>query len=117
MKNAINFVHYVITKFPVRIQNIRTSNGYVFRWHFHWHVEKDPGMSHMCIKPGIPNLKGKVERSHGTDQREFYQIPDYKGDVDLNKKLQEWEDFYNCCRPHAAFNGKTPYEILRERLK
>ena len=117
MKNAIDFVDYVITKFPFRIQTIRTDNGHEFQWHFHWHVEKDLGMTHVYIKPRSPHLNGKVERSHGTDQREFYQILDYKGDVDLNKKLQEWEDFYNYYRPHSAFNGKTPYEILRERLK
>ncbi|MEH6703099.1 MAG: IS481 family transposase, partial [Parasphingorhabdus sp.] len=26
------------------------------------------------------------------------------------------EQFYNFHRPHGAFNGKTPYEALRERL-
>ena len=38
-------------------------------------------------------------------------------DVDLNEKLQEWETFYNFPRPHSAFNGKTPYEILRKELQ
>ncbi|MBJ6988415.1 IS481 family transposase, partial [Devosia sp. MC521] len=28
----------------------------------------------------------------------------------------EWERFYNFARPHGAFNGKTPYEALREKL-
>jgi transposase InsO family protein len=37
-------------------------------------------------------------------------------DVDLGKKLAEWENFYNYHRPHGAFAGKTPYEALRERL-
>jgi transposase InsO family protein len=40
----------------------------------------------------------------------------YNDDVDLNAKLAEWESFYNLSRPHGAFNGKAPYEILRERL-
>lgn len=31
-------------------------------------------------------------------------------------KLVEWERFYNLARPHDAFDGKTPYEALRERL-
>jgi transposase InsO family protein len=117
MKSAIDFVDYVVKKFPFRIQTIRTDNGHEFQWQFHWHVEKDLGMDHVYIRPRSPHLNGKVERSHGTDQREFYQIFDYKGDVDLSKKLQEWEDFYNYYRPHSALNGKTPYEILRERLK
>jgi hypothetical protein len=31
-------------------------------------------------------------------------------------RLSEWEQFYNLSRPHGAFNGKAPYEVLRERL-
>ncbi len=45
-----------------------------------------------------------------------YQLLSYKGDVDLEGKLSGWENFYNFNRPHGAFNGKTPYEALRERL-
>ena len=40
----------------------------------------------------------------------------YRGDVDLEAKLSEWERFYNFHRPHGAHNGKTPYEALREKL-
>jgi hypothetical protein len=44
------------------------------------------------------------------------QLLDYKDDVDLNKKLGEWEKFYNFGRPHFAHKGKTPYEILRIKM-
>lgn len=40
----------------------------------------------------------------------------YTDDVDLNKKLEEWERFYNYDRPHKAFAGKTPYEAMRSML-
>ena len=76
----------------------------------------DQGIRHAYIKRGNPQLNGKVERSHRSDQQEFYQLLSYKGDVDLEAKLAEWEKFYNFNRPHGAFNGKTPYEALRERL-
>jgi transposase InsO family protein len=62
-------------------------------------------------------LNGKVERSHRTDQEEFYQLLTYTDDVDLNKKLATWEEFYNVHRPHGAHNGKTPYEALRTMLE
>ncbi|VAV89434.1 Mobile element protein, partial [hydrothermal vent metagenome] len=63
-----------------------------------------------------PQLNGKVERSHRSDQQEFYQLLSYKGDVDLVAKRDEWERFYNFTRPHGAHNGQTPYEALRDTL-
>ena len=59
---------------------------------------------------------GKVERSHRTDDLEFYQLLTYVDDVNLNKMLKEWENYYNFNRPHKSLKGKTPYEILREKL-
>jgi len=113
--NVIKFIDYVIDKFPFRIHTIRTDRGHEFQAQFHWHVE-DKGMRHVYIKPRSPQLNGKVERSHRTDQEEFYQLLTYTDDVDLNKKLAEWERFYNLDRPHGAFKGKTPYEVLKCRL-
>ena len=111
-KNAIDFIDYVIEKFPFRIHTVRTDRGHEFQAQFHWHVE-DKGIRHTYIKPRSPQLNGKVERSHRTDQEEFYQLLTYTDDVDLNKKLDAWEQFYNYNRPHGAFDGKTPYEVLR----
>jgi len=113
--NAIDFVNHIIEKFPFRIREIRTDNGHEFQAKFHWHVE-DLGIRHAYIRKGTPQLNGKVERSHRSDQQEFYQLLSYKGDVDLVAKLNEWENFYNFHRPHGAFAGKTPYEALREKL-
>jgi len=115
-KNAIDFIDYVVDKFPFRIHTIRTDRGHEFQARFHWHVE-DKGMRHVYIKPKSPQLNGKVERSHRTDQEEFYQLLTYTDDVDLNEKLKMWEHFYNFNRSHGAFDGKTPYEALRTTLK
>ena len=62
-KNAIDFVDYVIEKFPFRIHTIRTDRSHEFQAQFHWHVE-DLGIRHVYIKPRSPHLNGKVERSH-----------------------------------------------------
>ena len=113
--SAIDFVDHIIGKFPFRIKEIRTDNGHEFQAKFHWHVE-DKGIRHAYIKRGTPQLNGKVERSHRSDQEELYQLLSHKNDVDLGAKLDEWENFYNFNRPHGAFNGKTPYEALREKL-
>jgi transposase InsO family protein len=114
-QNAIKFIDDVIEKFPFRIHTIRTDRGHEFQALFHWHVE-DKGIRHVYIKPRSPQLNGKVERSHRTDQEEFYQLLTYTDDVDLNQKLAEWERFYNLERPHGAFKGQTPYEALKRTL-
>lgn len=113
--NAIAFIDYVIKSFPFRIREVRTDNGHEFQAKFHWHVE-DQGIRHAYIKPRSPQLNGKVERSHRTDEEEFYQLLTYKDDVDLEEKLAHWARFYNLSRPHGAFQGKAPYEVLREKL-
>ena len=89
--NAIEFVDHVIDKFPFRIKEIRTDNGHEFQATFHWHIE-DLGIRHAYIKCTSPQLDGKVERTHRSDQQEVYQLLSYKGDVDLETKLQEWEN-------------------------
>ena len=100
---------------PFRIKAIRTDNGHEFQTYFRWHL-RDLGIDHIYIKPRTPRLNGKVERSHLIDDQEFYQLLEYRGDVDLEKKFSLWESFYNFQRPHGAHQGKTPYESLREKL-
>jgi transposase InsO family protein len=101
---------YVIAKFPFRISTVRTDRGHEFQVRFHCYVE-DQGIQHVYIKPRTPRLNGKVERSHRTDQAEFYQLLAYTDDVDLNSKLKGWEDFYNYDRPHISHGRKTTYEV------
>lgn len=113
--NAIKFIDYVIDKFPFRIHTVQTDNGHEFQSQFHWHLE-DLGIRHVYIKPATPRLNGKVERSHNTDKEEFYQLIEYTDDVDLGKKLCEWENFYNYHRPHGGLKGKTPYEVFKRKM-
>lgn len=113
---AIEFVDHVLGQFPFRIHTIRTDNGHEFQAKFHWHVE-DLGIRHVYIKPRTPRLNGKVERSHLTDECEFYQLLEYKDDMDLEQRLEEWERYYNLHRPHGAHKGKTPYETLVDKLE
>ncbi len=114
-KNAIDFVDYLTKRFPFRIPTIQTDNGHEFQSQFHWHCE-DLGIRHVYLKPRSPHLNGKVERSHGTDQQESYQLINFTDNIDTRKKLNEWEKLYNCHRPHSALKGKTPFEVLKEKL-
>ena len=77
---------------------------------------EEEGIRHAYIKPSSTRLNGKGERPHRSDEQEFYPLLSYKGDVDLEAQLAEWERFYNPPRQHGAHNAKTPYEALREKL-
>ena len=84
--SSTDFIHYVVEKFSFRIKTIRTDNGHEFQTKFQWHIS-DLGMLHVYIKPATPRLNGKVDRSHLTDKREFYQMLDDDGDVNLRQRL------------------------------
>jgi hypothetical protein len=62
-------------------------------------------MRYVYIRPRSPSLNSKVECSDLTDQLEFYQLPDYTGDVDLRAKPAVREELHNVHRPHAASEG------------
>src|SRR5664279_3117008 len=70
------------------------------------------GIQHVYIKPRTPQFNWKAERSHRTDETEFYQLLIYTVDGDLNTKLEAWENFYNYDQPHIYLHGKTPYEVM-----
>ena len=117
-KTSIQFIDYVLSRFPFHAEVIQTDNGSEFQEFFHWHI-LDKGTNHVYIKPYRPRLNGKVERSHRVDEEEFYRMLEgvVIDDTGLfNAKLREWEDFYNYNRPHAALGGQTPYERFREKV-
>ena len=57
--NAIDFIDYVVEKFPFRIQTIRTDRGHEFQALFHWYVA-DLGVEHAYIKPRPTQWKGRA---------------------------------------------------------
>lgn len=48
-KSSIDFMDYVVEKFPFRIHTVRTDRGHEWQARFHWHVE-DKGIQHVYIK-------------------------------------------------------------------
>lgn len=113
-----------------------------YLWRYHqikisaagaYHVLKRHGMNRLPQnqrKRSIPipqRYKKQVPGHHVQVDVKFLFFKDQNGkqvkryqytaiDVDLKAKLAEWEAFYNYARPHAAMNGKTPYERLKEKL-
>jgi len=114
--NAVAVADYIIDECPFRIIESGTDNGHELQATFHGYVEDQGNRRHAYINRGTPELIGKVERPHRPDQQEFYQLLRYKGKVDLDANFSARENFYNFNRPQGAYNGKTSYEALRERL-
>src|SRR5215510_4384751 len=77
---------------------------------------RDLGIAHRRIPPGCPEVNGKVERSHRTDEEEFYRRMTFRTAAELTAKLRRWEHEYNHRRPHLALAGKTPERVCELRI-
>lgn len=76
------------------------------------------GIKHRLIKVRTPELNGKVERSHRTDNERFYSRFKFTNDYALNHALQTvWMPEYNEQRPHSSLGGMAPLDFLKKRLK
>ncbi len=71
------------------------------------------GASHRLIPPRTPRLNGRVERSHQTDDQEFYHLRRYATRRELELAFRRWLHHYNHDRIHMGLGGRTPLEALR----
>ena len=73
------------------------------------------GVTRDVIRKGHPEDNAFVERSHRTDDEEFYipYLTTIKNEDDLLKRALWWQNMYNLHRPHQGIGDLTPYEKLR----
>ena len=130
---AMDFLKSVIKFFPFKIQAIKTDNASIFTNRYTGYQKSiDPmnprlhaldrlcleyGIAHYLIDPGKPAQNGKVERSHRTDQEEFYDQNEFASFRDLKQKAKKFLDYYNNQREHLGIGGLTPVEKLRTIAK
>lgn len=114
-RNALDFLEQVKGTFPAAIRQVQTDNGPEFSTDFTFYLDRQ-GIHHRRIKPRTPRLNGKVERSHRTDEQEFYSRQKFKDLEDMKGKLSVWEKHYNLERSHMALSGATPVERLKAKL-
>lgn len=115
-QSAIQFVEEVRKALPFAVKQIQTDNGHEFGEPFTWHLD-DLGITHRKTKIRSPEENGKVERSHRTDEEEFYRHGRFVSINHCMKLLTEWERYYNEKWPHMALKGKTPKQYLWEKLQ
>jgi transposase InsO family protein len=114
--NATRFLREVVRRLPFRVLAVRTDNGAEFTY---GPFKKDHPFSlecarlnikHILNKPGNPQSNGKCERSHRTDEEEFYRRYPAKDPREWQYRLPKWEYEYNYQRTHQALGDITPYQ-------
>ena len=125
--NSIRFLEELMKIFPYKIQAVKTDNGAIFT-NYYTSMTKRSDMTvktihaldlfcrenniiHYLIDPGKPAQNGTVERSHREDQQKFYELNKFRNIWHLQKKLKEWNIYYNDLE-HCGLDGKTPNEYL-----
>jgi len=110
-KAAERFLQECRRAFPFPIQNLQTDNGSEFLLHFDKACVKE---KHVFSYPHTPKDNAFVERSHKTDDDEFYGLlnEEPQNVEDLDQKMRAWEKTYNTVRPHSSLNYLTPAAYL-----
>jgi transposase InsO family protein len=115
-ENTIDFVNKLLIeakKKGIIIKMIQSDNGHEFQAEFEEYLKSlNIKIQHTWIH--TPDQNGVVERSHRTDEEEFYQETeiDYTNLEDINTKLKIWLEYYNTKRLHFSLNYLTPEEYL-----
>ena len=98
-------------RFPFAIACINTDNGGENEKSFSRKLETDTTF-HFYSNVGTPTDNPRVERSHLSDDKEFYGRGNvYKTFKKQQQALRRWEYVYNYERPHQALGQLTPIEF------
>ena len=122
-ENSVKFLKMLQRQFPFPIQTIQTDNGTEFTYKFISETDecpfdtalKEAGIAHKLIPPRTPWQNGKVERSHRSDQRYFYDWEKFSDVEELNRKLKSHLSWYNH-RPMRSLGWLTPLQRLDSLL-
>jgi len=132
--NSLDFLNHIVIKFPFKIKQVTTDNDSVFTNKYTGETKtsllKEPrihpftlrcnqlGIKHKLNPPGNPQKNGKVERSHRTDEEEFWRQLSFGcpsiSDLSYIAKLRmSYDELYNNYRPHMGIGGITPLQKLK----
>lgn len=111
---AEKFLKLCLKEFPFMIENVQTDNGSEFHKHFDC-LCKQLKLKHYYTDPYSPKQNSYVERSHLTDELEFYQQGNMRSSAELLQPLiKAWQNKYNNERPHQSLNYLTPMKYFQK---
>lgn len=120
VSNSVEFLQEVVRSLPFPVLAVRTDNGLEFTnrvFYIEHAFTKECvrlGIKHILNRPGYPQANGKVERSHRTDDEEFYRRYHVKDYREWQYRLPRWEKEYNYERPHQALGNLSPYQYYKK---
>ena len=82
-----------------------------YRWHANLRVLR---VTEVKSVPYVPMSHPFIERLIGTLRRECLDRMLFWSAADLEKKLSEFQDFYNSHRAHASLQGRTPVQTRKD---
>lgn len=98
-------------RLPFAISCLNTDSGGENGGDFSERLDKKK-IVHFFSRAGAPTDNPRVERSHLTDEVEFYrQGNSGRNFSEQSRALATWEHTYNCIRPHQALGYLTPMEF------
>lgn len=110
------FLEICQREFPFPILAVQTDNGHEFLGEFRAYLAS-LGIPHYFIEPRSPKQNSYVERSHRTDDDEFYsQGNSYYSLANLLPRLKHWQNEYNTIRPHQSLNYLTPQAYYEQSI-
>lgn len=113
-RNGAAFLKKCVAGFPFEIRNIQTDNGAEFLKEFE-KLCRELNITHYFIYPRQKEQNSYVERSHGSDEQEFYRLGKAWQDKEkMNEELEIWQNVWNNFRPHEALNYQTPRAYFEE---
>lgn len=110
-KTALAVQMECVKRLPFQIACVNTDNGAENEKDFDKYLEESD-IVHFYSRSGSPTDNPRVERSHLTDDVEFYDRGNVcKTFAEQRNKLFDWEFIYNYIRPHQALGNLTPIEF------
>ena len=110
-RTAVAVQEQAASRLPFAIAAINNDNGGENEKDFADYLEKEK-VAQFFSRSGTPTDNPRVERSHLTDELEFYAQGNLcKNFNDQVGVISEWEHTYNFVRPHQALGYLTPMEF------
>src|ERR671927_2011787 len=112
--SAAAFLEEALAAFPFRVTHLLTDRGSCFTAEGFEERCRELGVEHRKTRPYTPRTNGMAERFNARVQREVLGVT-VASHRDLERLLAGFNRAYNA-RPQRVLDGRSPEEVVRERL-